>query len=65
MKAPLKIQPGTRMPQFWPNYPKSDFPQLGADGDRQIRAIRDYLLTFRGGPSPRRPSEAVVAAASN
>jgi mono/diheme cytochrome c family protein len=61
LKAPLRIQPGTRMPQFWPNYPKSDFPQLGGDGERQIRAIRDYLLTFRGGPSPRRP-ETVVAA---
>ena len=56
LKSPLRIQPGTRMPAFWPNYPKSDFPQLGNDGERQIRAIRDYLFTFRGGPSPKRPS---------
>jgi len=52
MIAPLRIQPGTRMPQFWPNHPKSDFPHFDGDGDRQIRAIRDYLLTFEGGPSP-------------
>ncbi len=58
MVAPLRIQPGTRMPGFWPNYPKSDFPQFGGDGERQIRAIRDYLLTFRGGPSPKRPAAA-------
>ena len=62
MKAPLRIQPGTRMPGFWPNYPKSDFPQFANDGERQIRAIRDYLFTFRGGPSPMRsqPTTAVA-----
>jgi mono/diheme cytochrome c family protein len=60
LKAPLRIQPGTRMPAFWPNYPKSDFPQLGSDGERQIRAVRDYLFTFRGGPSPKRPPSAAM-----
>ena len=25
---PKKIQPGTRMTQFWPDYPKSPFPQM-------------------------------------
>ena len=40
------------MPAFWPNYPKSDFPQLGNSAEAQIRAIRDHLLTLRGGPSP-------------
>ncbi|HKY22855.1 MAG TPA: c-type cytochrome [Vicinamibacterales bacterium] len=56
LRNPSRIQPGTRMPQFWPTppYPKSSFPQLGGDADTQIRAIRDYLYTFRGGPSPRR-----------
>ena len=55
LKNPSAIQPGTRMPQFWPTppYPKSSFPQLGGEADPQIRAIRDYLYTFRGGPSPR------------
>jgi hypothetical protein len=54
LRNPGAIQPGTRMPQFWPTppYPKSPFPQLGGDAEAQIRAIRDYLLALRGGPSP-------------
>jgi mono/diheme cytochrome c family protein len=58
LRNPGRIQPGTRMPQFWPTppYPKSSFPQLGADAEAQIRAIRDHLMTLRGGPSPRRPT---------
>ena len=43
------------MPAFWPDYPKSFYPQLGGDAEAQIRAIRDHLLTFRGGPSPKAP----------
>jgi hypothetical protein len=43
------------MPQFWPNYPKSDFPQLDNNAELQIRSIRDHLMTLRGGPSPKRP----------
>jgi mono/diheme cytochrome c family protein len=60
LRNPQRIQPGTRMPQFWPQppYPKSAFPQLGADAEAQIRAIRDHLMTLRGGPSPRRPAGA-------
>jgi mono/diheme cytochrome c family protein len=53
MKKPLAILPGTRMPAYWPDYPKSFYPQLGGDAEAQIRAIRDHLLTFRGGPSPK------------
>jgi len=53
LKSPLTILPGTRMPVFWPDYPKSYYPQLGGSAEAQIRAIRDYLFTFRGGPSPR------------
>ena len=41
------------MPAFWPDYPKSFYPQFGNDAEAQIQAIRDHLLTFRGGPSPR------------
>ena len=51
---PLAIQPGTRMPMFWTEYPDSLYPQLDGDAVRQIEVIRDYLLTFRGGPSPLR-----------
>jgi mono/diheme cytochrome c family protein len=55
LKAPARIQPGTRMPAFWPEYPKSYYPHLNGSAEEQIRAIRDHLLTLRGGPSPRRP----------
>jgi len=52
---PARIQPGTRMPQFWPDYPESPFLMwFNGDAEQQIRAVRDYLLTFRGGPSPLR-----------
>jgi mono/diheme cytochrome c family protein len=62
MKSPLRIQPGTRMPAFWPEYPKSYYPQMGGSAEAQIRAIRDHLLTFRGGPSPIRPPSATAVA---
>lgn len=60
LKNPARIQPGTRMPAFWPDYPKSPFPALNGSAEAQIRAIRDYLFTFRGGPSPRRTTAAVA-----
>jgi mono/diheme cytochrome c family protein len=53
LKKPSDILPGTRMPAFWPDYPKSFYPELNGDAEAQIRAIRDHLLTFRGGPSPK------------
>jgi mono/diheme cytochrome c family protein len=53
LKKPSDILPGTRMPAFWPDYPKSFYPQFGGNADAQIQAIRDHLLTFRGGPSPK------------
>jgi mono/diheme cytochrome c family protein len=53
LKKPSDILPGTRMPAFWPDYPKSFYPQLGGSADAQIRAIRDHLMTFKGGPSPK------------
>jgi mono/diheme cytochrome c family protein len=56
LKKPSDILPGTRMPAFWPEYPKSFYPHLGGNAEAQIRAIRDYLLTLRGGPSPKRDS---------
>lgn len=49
---PLDIQPGTGMPTFFTEYPESLYPQLEEDAVAQIQAIRDYLLTFSGGPSP-------------
>ena len=53
LKKPSDILPGTRMPAFWPDYPKSFYSQFGGNSDVQIQAIRDHLLTFRGGPSPK------------
>ena len=53
LKRPSDIVPGTRMPAFWPDYPKSFYTQMNGDAEAQIRAIRDHLMTFRGGPSPK------------
>jgi mono/diheme cytochrome c family protein len=53
LKNPAVILPGTGMPAFWPEYPKSPFPHFEGSAEAQIRAIRDHLLTLRGGPSPR------------
>jgi len=58
LKKPSDILPGTRMPAFWPDYPKSYYPELGGDAEAQIRSIRDHLETFRGGPSPKASSNA-------
>ena len=62
LKKPSDILPGTRMPAFWADYPKSPFPHLNGDGEAQIRAIRDYLLTFKGGPTPRKGGSGAVSA---
>jgi mono/diheme cytochrome c family protein len=53
LKKPSDILPGTRMPAFWPDYPKSFYPHLGGSAEAQILAIRNHLLTLRGGPSPK------------
>ena len=52
LRAPLEIQPGTRMPMFWTEYPGSFYPQFDTDAVRQIESVVDYLYTFQGGPSP-------------
>jgi mono/diheme cytochrome c family protein len=65
LKRPSDILPGTRMPAFWPDYPKSFYPQMGGGAEAQIKAIRDHLLTFRGGPSPKTPATAAKAANNN
>ncbi len=62
LRRPSDILPGTRMPAFWPEHPKSPFPQFNGDAEAQIVAIRDHLLTFKGGPTPRRNGTAAVSA---
>ena len=64
LKSPLAILPGTKMPAFWPDFPKSYYPDMGGDGEAQIRAIRDHLLTLRGGPSPKTGSSGSAATKS-
>jgi mono/diheme cytochrome c family protein len=61
LKKPSDILPGTRMPAYWPDYPKSFYPHLNGDAEAQIRAIRDHLMTFRGGPSPKTNGAAKTA----
>ena len=63
LRAPASFLPGTRMPAYWPEFPKSPFPQLGGDAAAQIRTVRDHLMTFKGGPSPK--TGGPVAAATN
>lgn len=46
LRNPGDILPGTRMPTFWPDYPKSFYDPLDRDGAKQVRAIRDHLLTL-------------------
>ena len=65
LKTPAAFLPGTRMPAYWPEFPKSPYPQLGGDAAAQIRAIRDHLMTFKGGPSPKKNGGSVVVAATN
>ena len=60
LKNPAAFLPGTRMPAYWPEFPKSPFPSLGGDAATQIRAVRDHLMTLKGGPSPKRNSGSVV-----
>jgi hypothetical protein len=42
---PQKIQPGTKMPSFYPGGPDNI---LGGKDDRQIEALRDYLISLGG-----------------
>jgi mono/diheme cytochrome c family protein len=65
MKKPSDILPGTRMPAFWPDYPKSYYPEMGGNADAQMRAIRDHLLTFKGGPSPKNQPGSARSANNN
>jgi mono/diheme cytochrome c family protein len=43
IQDPQKIQPGTKMPSFYPGGPDNI---LEGKDDRQIEALRDYLLTL-------------------
>jgi mono/diheme cytochrome c family protein len=49
LQDPQKVQPGTKMPSFFPGGPDN---VLGGKDDRQIEALRDYVMSLgRGGSS--------------
>jgi len=62
LKDPASFLPGTRMTQFWPDYPKSPYPDLGGNADAQMNAVIAHLQSLRGGPSPKRPAGSAPAA---
>ncbi|MBI2359440.1 MAG: c-type cytochrome, partial [Deltaproteobacteria bacterium] len=43
LRDPQKIQPGAKMPSFYPGGPDNI---LGGKDDRQIEALRDYIMTL-------------------
>ena len=49
LKDPQKVQPGTKMPSFYPGGPDNI---LGGKEDVQIEALRDYLMSHRSGAAP-------------
>ena len=60
LKDPQKVQPGTKMPSFYPGGPDD---VLGGKEDLQIEALRDYIMTLgpdAGAGSP--PAPAVTRA---
>ena len=49
LQDPQKVEPGTKMPSFYPGGPDN---LLGGKDDRQIEALRDYLMSIgKGAPA--------------
>jgi mono/diheme cytochrome c family protein/predicted nucleic acid-binding Zn-ribbon protein len=48
IRDPQKLMPGTKMPSFYPGGPEDVF---GGDEQRQIEALRDYLMTLGSTPA--------------
>lgn len=46
IQNPEVIQPGTRMPTYFPDMQSPDPEILGGDAKEQIRALRDYVITL-------------------
>jgi mono/diheme cytochrome c family protein len=57
---PQRLQPGTRMPAAFPKNPQENaYPEvLGGDQQKQIAAVREYLLSLGGGAASRAPASA-------
>lgn len=61
LKDPQKVEPGTKMPSFYPGGPDDI---LGGKEDLQIEALRDYLMSIgRGAPATASAAPAAVAKA--
>ena len=61
LKDPQKVQPGTKMPSFYPGGPDNI---LGGKEDLQIEALRDYLMSLGRGaavPAPAAPASVAKA----
>jgi mono/diheme cytochrome c family protein len=61
IQDPQKIQPGTKMPSFYPGGPDNI---LGGKDDRQIEALRDYVMSL-GRPGPAAAATAAGATEDN
>ena len=46
LKDPQTLEPGTMMPTFFPEGQSPMKDVLGGDAERQIKALRDYLMVF-------------------
>jgi mono/diheme cytochrome c family protein len=55
---PQKVQPGTKMPSFYPGGPDDI---LGGKEDLQIEALRDYIMTLGPGGGAATPSAPAAA----
>jgi mono/diheme cytochrome c family protein len=60
LKDPQKVQPGTKMPSFYPGGPDD---VLGGKEDLQIEALRDYIMTLGPDGSAASPPAAAVTRA--
>jgi mono/diheme cytochrome c family protein len=54
LRNPQAVQPGTKMPSFFPGGPPDI---LGGNDDAQIRALRDYIMWFGDHPGQALPSQ--------
>jgi mono/diheme cytochrome c family protein len=65
LQDPQKIQPGTKMPSFYPGGPDN---VLGGKDDKQIEALRDYLMSIGRGvasAAPKAPAPGKTKMARN
>jgi len=58
IENPSAIQPGTKMPSFYPGGPDDI---LGGKQDEQIRALRDYIFWFGTHPGQTLPAQVATA----